>query len=313
LRLLSLTAAGIMAVACQPQTVIVEKEVTREVLSEVTRIVKEVVTATPPPTKIPERANGLSFYPPESVSERYFTLGGRAEAGNTILVSHLNSLIAESDVDPRGKWEVDIPTSSFTRGNNKLEVNYKGCNYDPTVFDVDFTPWWLDVPLRSQGELVDGLACAFAALGMIMDYYNRISDWYPTYTTQKLIDYSKKLGFVPGMGINAQGILNLAVECGYSRSYTYDGWTQANLRVHIEGHNQRYPTPVLTIVRGGITTKGSPHAVLAIGISPDGERIMIADPVGKISEYRWGNFYDSWSSFDPNCKECYCHGVIVRP
>ena len=54
LRASALGAAGAAVVACQPQTVFVDREVTKEVITEVTKIVTEIETKVVEVTVAPE-------------------------------------------------------------------------------------------------------------------------------------------------------------------------------------------------------------------------------------------------------------------
>jgi hypothetical protein len=152
--------------------------------------------------------------------------------------------------------------------------------------------------------LGEGYACAPTVLGMAMDYYHHLDARYPAPATTELVRGLKAKGFISGYGADAQMLCDLAIAYGYSHSIFYERWTQAHLRQSLDaGH------PAIANVRVGMSADGYGHSVLVIGLSPDGSRVMVNDPVHGMLEYSWVTFDRSWGSFGPP----YRHGAVIKP
>jgi hypothetical protein len=67
--------------------------------------------------------------------------------------------------------------------------------------------------------------------------------------------------------------------------------------------------PVIANVRIGLSSDGYGHSVLVIGLSHDGQRVMVIDPAQGMIEVSWAQFDRSWASFGPP----YRHGTVVMP
>jgi hypothetical protein len=155
-----------------------------------------------------------------------------------------------------------------------------------------------------QGTLGEGYACAPTVLGMAMDYYAQQDPAYLAPATIEIVEALKAQGFIDGYGADANMLVNLAIEYGYSHSFFYRSWSQAHLRKLLDEE-----TPVIANVRVGMSTDGYGHSVLVLGMSPDGKRVMVGDPAQGIVEYSWDVFDRSWASFGPPDR----HGLVVKP
>jgi hypothetical protein len=242
-------------------------------------------------------------YPPQQVTEQVFQLAGTGHAGDTITVMYRRSTLAEGQVDAEGHWHIDVPTAPLVRGKNTLHA-FSSAQDESVLSTVTFAPWWLDAPSRLQGDLGEGYACAPTVLGMAMDYYHHLSPSYPSPSTLSIVQTLKEQGFVDGYGANAQMMVNLAIDYGYSHSFFFREWSQAHLRRMLDDN-----TPAIVNVRVDMSTDGYGHSVLVIGLSPDGSRVMVNDPAQGMVEYGWDVFDESWGSFGPP----YRHGMVVKP
>jgi hypothetical protein len=255
--------------------------------------------------------------PPEWIAEQTFELSGTGHPGKIVSVLYNHSLIAQTEINQDGTWQANIPTAPLARGKNAFVVSTIGTNI-PTVntsdvssddsqlvfFDTTFSPWWLDAPLRLQASLGEGYACAPTVLGVAMDFYHRSNNNYPAPATVELVQALTKNGFISGYGADAQMVCNLAIAYGYSHSFFYQEWSQAHVRQMLDaGH------PVIANVRVGLSTDGYGHSVLLIGLSHDGQRVMLIDPAQGMVEISWTQFDRSWASFGPP----YRHGTVVMP
>jgi len=253
-----------------------------------------------------QEATSASFdlnSPPQQVTEQRFPLSGTGRPGDTITVTYRRSLIAEGQVDQEGRWQIDIPTAPLARDKNTLYVS-ASTDDKPVSLTITFDPWWLDAPLRLQGNLGEGYACAPTVLGMAMDYYYHLDASYAAPATNEIVQALKVRGFVDGYGADAQMLVNLSIDYGYSHSYFYREWSQAHLRRVLDNGS-----PVIANVRVDMSTDDYGHSVLVIGLSPDGSRVMVNDPAQGMVEYTWDEFDLSWGSFGPP----YRHGLVVKP
>jgi hypothetical protein len=286
-----------------------------------------VPTATPVPTPSPmapaptipspTRANLLTgrsytpqasaalalLTPPHQVIEQQFRLAGTGHPGDTVSIRYRRSQIAEGEVDQDGNWRLDIPTAPLARGKNTLYA-LAGADDRPVPFTISFDPWWLDAPTRLQGDLGEGYACAPTVLGMAMDYYHQLDPEHQAPASTEIVQALKDQGFVDGYGADAQMLVHLAIEYGYSHSFFFRAWSQAHLRSMLDER-----TPVIANVRVDMSTDGYGHSVLVIGLSPDGTRVMVNDPTLGLVEYAWDEFNRSWGSFGPP----YHHGLVIKP
>jgi hypothetical protein len=139
---------------------------------------------------------------------------------------------------------------------------------------------------------------------MAFDYYHALDASYPAPATTQIVAALERQGFVSGYGADAQMLANLAISYGYSHSAFYHTWTQAHLRRSLDDG-----VPVIANVRVNMSTEGYGHSVLVIGLSPDGERVMVNDPAHGMVAYAWATFDRSWGSFGPPFR----HGTVVKP
>ncbi len=240
---------------------------------------------------------------PKVTSEQTTLLSGSGQAGDVVSVLYRYSVIAETEVSPEGKWQVEISTEPLARGENTLVVT-SNTSSSPLSLDLTFDPWWLQAPARLQGALGEGYACAPTVLGMALDYYAAQDPSHTAPPTVEIVEALKNKGFVDGYGADAAMLVNLAIEYGYSHSFFYRTWTQAHLRKMLDEG-----TPVIANVRADLSTDGYGHSVLVIGMSPDGQRVMVIDPAQGMIEVPWTTFDESWGSFGPP----YHHGLVVKP
>jgi len=268
-----------------------------------------VPTATPANlltgrSQTPETSASLALLsPPHQVIEQQFHLVGTGPPGDTISVRYRRSQIAEGKVDRDGNWHLDIPTAPLARGKNTLYV-FAGDDDKPVPFTISFAPWWLDAPTRLQGDLGDGYACAPTVLGMAMDYYHQLDPNHQAPASTEIVQALKDQGFVDGYGADAQMLVYLAIDYGYSHSFFFRAWSQAHLRKMLDER-----APVIANVRVDMSTDDYGHSVLIIGLSPGGTRLMVNDPALGLVEYGWDEFDRSWGSFGPP----YRHGLVVKP
>jgi peptidase C39-like protein len=241
--------------------------------------------------------------PPRRVSEQRFELVGTGTPGDRVSILFRQSAIARTEVDRAGNWRVDIPTFPLARGENTLHVQ-TGSDGESRSLAIHFDPWWLEAPLRLQGALGEGFACAPTVLGMAMDYYNNQDPSYAAPATVDIVQSLKEEGFIDGYGADARMLVNLAIEHGYSHAFFYRSWSQAHLRKMLDTQ-----TPVIANTRVDLSTDGYGHSVLVVGISPDGKRVMVNDPTQGMVEYEWEVFDRSWASFGPPDR----HGLVVKP
>ena len=237
------------------------------------------------------------------VSEQTALLSGSGQAGDVVSILYHYSVIAETEVNPEGQWQVEIPTEPLARGENMLSVTSSTSSHSLSL-DLTFAPWWLESPARLQGALGEGYACAPTVLGMALDYYAAQDPSYAAPPTVEIVEALKNKGFVDGYGADAAMLVNLAIEYGYSHSFFYRNWTQAHLRKMLDES-----TPVIVNVRSDLSTDGYGHSVLVIGMSPDGQRVMVIDPAQGMVEVPWTTLDASWGSFGPP----YRHGLVVKP
>jgi hypothetical protein len=99
-------------------------------------------------------------------------------------------------------------------------------------------------------------------------------------------------------------LVDLSIEYGYSHSFFYRSWSQAHLRRMLDTK-----LPVIANLRIDLSTDGYGHSVMVIGLSPDGQRVMVNDPAQGMVEYPWEQFDASWASFGPPGR----HGLVVMP
>ncbi len=256
----------------------------------------------------PDPSRTLTLEPfPGPLSEQTATLSGRGPIGATAIVWHRRSKLGQAAIDAQGRWQITLPTTPLDRGENELWLGIEQPGQRPQpvlLWTVRWEPWWLDAPVRLQADLGQGYACAPTTLGMAMDYYHRQDPLWPAPPTTELVAELRKKGFVDGYGADAQMVCDLAIAYGYSHSFFFRDWSQAHLRQMLDaGH------PVIANVRINLSTNSYGHAVLVIGLSPDGQRVMFLDPLQGMREAAWSDFERSWASFGPPS----CHGVVVRP
>jgi len=122
--------------------------------------------------------------------------------------------------------------------------------------------------------------------------------------TVEIVEALKAQGFIEGYGADARMLVDLSIAYGYSHSFFYREWSQAHLRQMLDAR-----LPVIVNVRIDLSTEGYGHSLMVIGLSPDGERVMVNDPARGLVEHSWEAFDASWASFGPP----YRHGLVVVP
>ncbi len=156
--------------------------------------------------------------------------------------------------------------------------------------------WWLDVPLKSQqglkyGEQKTAYGCVPAGTSMILDYWHAKDPANKTATAQELLDINAGQGVFGPRGMSAANILDEVSKLGYGVA---DVHTDSDLDTLREAVSKG---PVLAIVKLGMKTRGTAHAVVVTGISPDGKKVRINDPWdGQSRTYSWEQFSRSWGA-----------------
>lgn len=243
----------------------------------------------------------FTSYPSAAVTEGSLVLGGTGKAGDTLRIYRDGQLVGEVTVKDDGTWNLSIASSQLSVGQNVFSIGQDGSS----SITVTYAPSRLAVPVRQQGKLGKGYACSPTSMGMVFDYYHAQDAANPTQDTQAVIDHMKGEGwFTDGKGISADHAAEAARQLGYEKSYFFTNWSLENLRAEINaGH------PVITTVRVGIGATGNAHSVVVTGISSDGSKVTINDPMQGTREISWEQFSKSWSSFQnvPN------HGYVVVP
>lgn len=155
--------------------------------------------------------------------------------------------------------------------------------------------WWLDVPTQSQQGLnLNGkpteYACTPTATSMILNYWHNKDAENKTLSAQELIDQNAKQGEFSSTGMSASDIHDEVKNLGYSVAEDH---TNSNLD---ELKNEVANGPVIAVVKLGMRTTGTNHAVVVTGISSDSQ-VRINDPWdGKSKTYSWDVFSKSWGA-----------------
>ncbi len=156
--------------------------------------------------------------------------------------------------------------------------------------------WWHAVPLQSQQGLKykgqkTAYGCTPTATSMILDYWHAQDPAHKTMSAQKLLDINAGQGVFHVTGMSAGNILDEVRGLGYKVT---DAHTNSNLETLKEAVSKG---PVLAIVKLGMKTTGTNHAVVVTGISEDGRQVRINDPWdGQAHTYSWDEFSKSWGA-----------------
>ena len=197
------------------------------------------------------------------------------------VVSRFGELL-KSESKPEA--ETALETKSTTVPESKAEMR--------SVKDQ----WWLDVPLKSQqglkyGKQKTAYGCVPTATGMILDYWHAKDPNNKTMSVQKLLDINAGQGVFGSKGMSAANILDEVSKLGYGVA---DVRADSDLDALKEAVSKG---PVLAIVKLGMKTRGTPHAVVVTGISPDGKEVRVNDPWdGQSHVYSWEQFSHSWGA-----------------
>lgn len=167
---------------------------------------------------------------------------------------------------------------------------------DEKVTQQDETSeWWLDVPAQSQQGLnLNGKPTAFActptSTSMVLDYWHNKDSKNQTMSAQKLIDLNAKEGEFSSTGMSASDMHDEIKNLGYSVAEDHTNSDLDDLK------NAVAQGPVIAVVKLGMKTTGTNHAVVVTGISSENQ-VRINDPWdGKSKTYSWDEFSKSWGA-----------------
>jgi len=156
--------------------------------------------------------------------------------------------------------------------------------------------WWIDVPLKSQqglkyGKQKTAYGCVPTATSMILDYWHAKDPANKTDSAQELLDINAGQGVFGPKGMSAANILDEVSKLGYGvADVRADSDPDALKEAVSKG-------PVLAIVKLGMKARGTTHAVVVTGISPDGKEVRVNDPWdGQSHVYSWEQFSRSWGA-----------------
>ena len=154
----------------------------------------------------------------------------------------------------------------------------------------------MDVPLQNQQGLKYGTqktayGCVPTATGMILDYWHAKDPANKTASAQELLDINAGQGVFGPTGMSVPNILDEVSKLGYGVA---DVRADSDLDALKEAVSKG---PVLAIVKLGMKTSGTTHAVVVTGISPDGKEVRVNDPwTGQAHTYSWEEFSKSWGA-----------------
>jgi hypothetical protein len=162
---------------------------------------------------------------------------------------------------------------------------------------LDSDRWWHDVPVQSQqglkyGKSATAYGCTPTATNMILDYWHARDPANKTMSAQELLDKNVEQRKFDSTGMSATHILDEVSNLGYGvakdhpNSKDFDALKEAVAQ-----------GPVIAIVKLGMKTTGTNHAVVVTGISPDGKQVRVNDPWdGKSHTYSRDEFSASWGA-----------------
>jgi uncharacterized protein YukE len=171
--------------------------------------------------------------------------------------------------------------------------------------------WWLDVPVQYQKNLkfngaTTDYGCVPTATSMVLDYWHNKNPNYGTLSAQDLINTNVAQGQFKATGMTPSDIHDEVTKLGYTKAEDYTNSDLGSLKDAVS------QGPVIAIVKLGIKSTGTNHAVVVTGISPDNQ-VKINDPWdGTSHTYSWDVFSKSWgANFGPGMpKNTF---TVIRP
>ena len=194
---------------------------------------------------------------------------------------------------------IDCPTVSqeqFVETDQPYTLNPDALEAT-TSAQVDSAPaadWWHPVPEYSQRDLTAKGAdtqygCVPSSTSMVLDYWHQQDPANPTMSAQELLDTNTSQGEFDKFGMSSSNIHEEVSNLGY----TAQDYTNSNLD---ELKSAVADGPVIAVVKLGVKTDGTNHAVVVTGISEHNE-VRINDPwTGKSQTYSWDQFSKSWGT-----------------
>ena len=233
-------------------------------------------------------------YPSSGTVLQSLSNDGTYEPVNSPLLNILNAAsevtVAESVVNrPSGLPIFD----QITYGLNTLVKRAEGKNSSGTIL--------YDVPVKAQGNLLNGIACVPTSVSMVLDYYHHSNSDLQSATISQFIADLNPGDIKPGVGISVSDIIDNLKAIGYHNSfykiaplinlsdlkfYLQDGPVIVQTGVDL-GHNPRR-------ILGAGTEQ---HALVLRGFSPDGQTVYVNDPwSGSQLEFQLADFLDMWNN-----------------
>lgn len=158
-----------------------------------------------------------------------------------------------------------------------------------------------DVPVKAQGNLLNGTACVPTSVSMVLDYYHKNNSQLQSATISQFIADLNPGDIKPGIGISISDIIDNLQALGYRHSF-YKISPQINLS-DLKYYLQDGPV----IVQTGLDLGHNPrrilgvgdkqHALVLRGFSPDGQTVYVNDPwSGSQLELQLTDFLAMWNN-----------------
>jgi len=158
-----------------------------------------------------------------------------------------------------------------------------------------------DVPVKAQGNLLNGTACVPTAVSMVLDYYHKNNSQLQSATISQFIADLNPGDITPGIGISISDIIDNLNALGYHNSF-YKVSPKINLS-DLKFYLQDGPV----IVQTGLDLGHNPrrilgigdkqHALVVRGFSQDGQTVYVNDPwSGSQLELQLSYFLDMWNN-----------------
>ena len=157
-----------------------------------------------------------------------------------------------------------------------------------------------DVPVKAQGNLLNGIACVPTSVSMVLDYYHHTNSNLQSATISQFIADLNPGDIKPGLGISVSDIIDNLKALGYHNSF-YKISPQINLN-DLKFYLQDGPVIVQTGVDLGHNPRrilgagNEQHALVLRGFSQDGQTVYVNDPwSGSQLELQLADFLDMWN------------------
>ena len=145
--------------------------------------------------------------------------------------------------------------------------------------------------LKYNGREVN-TGCTAASVQMVLDFWHKYKNDYPTMTAQRLIDLNSwQNQFNAKTGLNIMNTEDELKEMNY-----YLGTRQDSSKEELLTALERYG-PILVLTKVNWTPFGANHMAVVTGYDPENDMIRILDPwqLGGITEFPYENFDGIWS------------------